>query len=167
MSRKKDDLFSDLPSLKKDLDEPDEDTLFDDMLSLEDDLEREDRVLGTKEEINHNKKDEEDLFDNMLSIEDDLKSEEINIATQMEISIGDLAQKIINTINPEAKVVLDGKRVRPGKSEVERLYGSNEKLKKLTGWIPEYTIEKGLDETLAWFKEENNLKQYKAEFYNV
>jgi NAD dependent epimerase/dehydratase len=98
---------------------------------------------------------------------DNTCGEEINIATQMEISIGDLAQKIVSIINPEAKVILDGERVRPGKSEVERLYGSNEKLKKLTGWIPEYTIDKGLNETLEWFKEGDNLKYYKADIYNV
>jgi len=93
--------------------------------------------------------------------------EEINIATEEEISIGDLAQKLINLINPEAKIVTEEIRLRPEKSEVERLCGSNEKLKKLTGWIPQYSLEEGLKETIEWFKNRENLKLYKPDIYNV
>ena len=98
---------------------------------------------------------------------DNTDGEEINIATQSEISIGDLAKKIINMTSPGVSIMRKENRVRPDKSEVSRLLGSNEKLKKLTGWTPEYTIEEGLEETLKWFKDENNLKQYKADIYNV
>ena len=91
--------------------------------------------------------------------------EEINIATQQEISIGELAQELIKQINPNAKIVCDEQRVRPEKSEVERLLGSNEKIKSLTNWKPEYTFEEGIKETIEFLKE--NLNKYKAEIYNV
>ncbi len=97
----------------------------------------------------------------------DLIGHEVNIATQSEISIGDLAQKIINQINPAAIIVSDSKRLRPGKSEVFRLFGSNEKIKKYTGWNQQFTLEKGLEETITWFRNPENLKMYKANVYNV
>ena len=93
--------------------------------------------------------------------------EEINIATQSEISIGDLAQTIINIINPQAKIICDKQRIRPEKSEVKRLCGSNEKLKKLTNWQQMYSLKDGLKETIDWFSNKENLKGYKYEIYNV
>jgi dTDP-glucose 4,6-dehydratase len=93
--------------------------------------------------------------------------EEINIATQSEISIEDLAKEIIKQINPKAEIVCDKKRVRPEKSEVERLYGSNEKIKILTNWQPRYSLSKGLKETIKWFSKKENITQYKADIYNV
>jgi NAD dependent epimerase/dehydratase len=80
---------------------------------------------------------------------------------------GPLAKMLINKINPRAKIVLDKKRFRPKESEVERLLGSNKKIKELTGWKPKYSLAKGLDETIAWFKDQGNLKLYKAGIYNV
>ena len=91
--------------------------------------------------------------------------EEINIATQKEISIGELAEELIRQINPKAKIICDDQRVRPEKSEVERLLGSNEKIKKLTNWEPQYTFEEGIKETIEFFKE--NLDKYKADIYNL
>lgn len=93
--------------------------------------------------------------------------EEINIATQSEISIGDLAQTIINIINPQAKIICDKQRIRPEKSEVKRLCGSNEKLKKLTNWQQVYSLKDGLKETIDWFSNKENLIRYKAGIYNV
>ncbi len=93
--------------------------------------------------------------------------EEINIATQTEISIGGLAEKIAGMINTEAVITRDRARVRPERSEVERLLGSNGKIKELTGWTPEYTLEAGLKETIEWFSEEKNRKSYKPDIYNV
>lgn len=91
--------------------------------------------------------------------------EEINIATQQEISIGDLAQEIISQINPNAKIVCDEQRLRPEKSEVNRLLGSNAKIKALTDWKQQYTFAEGIGETIEWMK--SNLNAYKAEIYNV
>jgi len=93
--------------------------------------------------------------------------EEINIATQSEISIGNLAKKIINIINPKARIKQDNSRIRPAKSEVKRLLGSNEKIKKLTNWKPNYSLDEGLKETIEWFQKPDKLKGYKPEIYNV
>lgn len=90
-----------------------------------------------------------------------------NIATQSEISVGDLAQEIINQINPEAKIVTDDIRMRPEKSEVFRLFGSKEKISANTNWEQQYSLSQGLAETIAWFKNPENLKQYKADIYNL
>lgn len=90
---------------------------------------------------------------------------EINIATMTEISIGDLAQKLIDMINPKAKIITEDIRKRPEKSEVERLLGDNTKIKTLTNWTPKYTLDEGLQITVNWFKE--NLKYYKPDIYNV
>lgn len=91
--------------------------------------------------------------------------EEINIATQKETSIGDVARIAIEIINPKAKIVSDEVRIRPEKSEVNRLLGSNEKIKKLTKWKEEYSLEKGLTETIKWIRE--NINKYKIDIYNI
>lgn len=91
--------------------------------------------------------------------------QEINIATQKEVSIGELAEELIRQINPNAKIVCDEQRKRPEKSEVNRLLGSNKKIKELTNWEPQYTFEEGIKETIEFFK--NNLDKYKTDIYNV
>lgn len=93
--------------------------------------------------------------------------EEINIATNSEISVGELAQKLIDIINPKAKIITDESRLRPEKSEVERLCGSNEKLKSLTDWKQEVSLDDGLRRTIEWFREPSNLSKYKADVYNI
>ncbi len=90
-----------------------------------------------------------------------------NIATQSEISVGDLAQELISQINRSAKIVTDNSRLRPPKSEVFRLFGSNQKIKEHTSWAPKYTLAEGLDETIAWFRDPANLSRYKADIYNI
>ncbi|MEQ8925383.1 MAG: GDP-mannose 4,6-dehydratase, partial [Fulvivirga sp.] len=96
-----------------------------------------------------------------------LIGQEVNIATQSEISVGDLAKEMIDQINPQAKIVTDDDRLRPAKSEVFRLYGSNEKLRKYTNWEPKYDLKSGLKQTIEWFSNESNLARYKADIYNV
>lgn len=91
--------------------------------------------------------------------------EEINIATQKEISIGELANELIHQINPNAKIICDEQRLRPEKSEVNRLLGANEKIKRLTMWKPQYTFEEGIAETIAFLK--NNMGRYKSNIYNI
>ena len=90
-----------------------------------------------------------------------------NIATQSEISIGDLAQELINQINPNARIISDEQRIRPEKSEVFRLFGSNQKIKEHTNWKPLYSLADGLSETIKWFSEPANLSRYKADIYNI
>jgi NAD dependent epimerase/dehydratase len=99
--------------------------------------------------------------------------EEINIASQQEISIGQLAREIIDQINPTAtmagpgRIVSEDVRIRPERSEVERLLGSNEKIRRLTGWQPAYTLKHGIRETIEWFRDDKNLRRYKWDVYNV
>lgn len=91
--------------------------------------------------------------------------EEINIATQKEISIGELAQEMIRQINPQAQILCEEQRLRPGKSEVNRLLGCNEKIKRLTKWQPQYSLEEGLRQTIQWI--EGNMQYYKTDIYNI
>lgn len=91
--------------------------------------------------------------------------EEINIATQKEISIGQLAKELIRQINPEAEIICDGERLRPEKSEVNRLLGCNEKILRLTDWRPKYSLEEGLKETICFLRD--NMDKYKADLYNI
>lgn len=91
--------------------------------------------------------------------------EEINIATQKEISIGELAEEIIRQINPDARIVCDEQRLRPEKSEVNRLLGCNEKITKLTTWKPQYSFKKGIEETIKWLR--SHMSYYKTDVYNV
>ena len=93
--------------------------------------------------------------------------EEINIATSSEITVGDLAQKIINIISPSAKIITDDIRLRPEKSEVERLFGSNKKILELTNWKQNVSLDAGLKLTIDWFSKPENLQRYKTDIYNV
>lgn len=91
--------------------------------------------------------------------------QEINIATQHEISIGQLAEELIRQIKPDAKIICDEQRLRPEKSEVNRLLGCNQKIMELTDWKPQYTFEQGLAETIEFLK--NNMEKYKIDIYNL
>ena len=108
-----------------------------------------------------------DTVNGFISIYESDKTigEEINIATQKEISIGELAQELIRQINPEARIICDEQRLRPEKSEVNRLLGCNEKILRLTDWKPQYSFEEGLAETIKFLK--NNLDKYKVDVYNL
>ena len=91
--------------------------------------------------------------------------QEINIATQKEISIGDLAKELIRQINPEAQIVCEEQRLRPEKSEVNRLLGCNEKIMRLTDWKPQVSFEQGLAETIEFLR--NNLDRYRTDIYHL
>jgi NAD dependent epimerase/dehydratase len=91
--------------------------------------------------------------------------ETVNIASGKEHKIGDIANYLIARIDPRAQIVLDETRLRPAQSEVDRLLGCNDKIKRLTTWRPQTAFEEGLDITVQWFKE--NIDQYKADTYNV
>jgi len=108
-----------------------------------------------------------DTAEGFIAIEKSIKTigEEINIATQQEISIGELANEIIAQINPNAKVICEEERLRPEKSEVNRLLGSNAKIKSLTDWTPKYLFKEGIHETIEWMK--MNMNAYKPDIYNI
>lgn len=92
--------------------------------------------------------------------------EEINIATQREVSMQTTLETIASLMGADVKWVTDPERLRPAGSEVFRLLGSNEKIKRLTGWQPQVTLEEGLRRTIHWFCHDNNLKNYKTNIYN-
>jgi len=98
---------------------------------------------------------------------DALIGHDCNIATQSEISVGDLAQELINKINPAARIIADEQRLRPQKSEVFRLYGSNQKIQQYTSWKPNHTLSEGISATIEWFRNADNLNKYKADIYNL
>lgn len=91
--------------------------------------------------------------------------EVINAGSNYEISIGDTVKKIINIIGKDVKIVCDEERLRPEKSEVNRLWADNTKIKELTGWAPKYSIDEGLKETIEWIKK--HMDSYKTDIYNV
>lgn len=93
--------------------------------------------------------------------------EEINIATQSEISIGNLAKVIMKLMNVTCDIETEKERIRPEKSEVGQLLGSNEKLKKITNWQQKYTLEQGLKLSIDWFLDRDILKKYKTDIYNI
>jgi len=97
--------------------------------------------------------------------------EVINIGSNFEISIGDTARTIAEVMGTEIEILTDEQRLRPEKSEVERLWASNDKALGLLEWRPQYGgldgFRRGLTETIAWFENRDNLKSYKVDIYNV
>jgi NAD dependent epimerase/dehydratase len=90
--------------------------------------------------------------------------EVINIGSNSEVSIGDLVEKITSLMGADAEIICDETRIRPEKSEVERLWCDNSKARKLLHWEPKVPLEKGLKNTIEWMKE--NLSSYKPNIYN-
>ena len=93
--------------------------------------------------------------------------ETVNIGSNFEISVGDTLDLIKKLMNSDVEFVTDEARIRPEKSEVNRLWCDNTKINLLCGFEPQYSIEQGLAETIEWFKNSENLKKYKADIYNV
>ena len=88
-----------------------------------------------------------------------------NIGMNSEISIGDLVKRISKLMGSDIGIISDEQRIRPDKSEVERLYCDNTKLLTNTNWKPDYNLITGLQETIKWI--ENNMNYFKPEMYNV
>ena len=93
--------------------------------------------------------------------------EEVNISSNYEISMRNTLELIAKIMKQDVKFIEDTQRIRPKNSEVFRLWGDNTKIKKLTGFMPQYSIEQGLTETIEWFLNSDNLKKYKSDIYNV
>jgi NAD dependent epimerase/dehydratase len=90
-----------------------------------------------------------------------------NIGSNFEISIGDTLNLIKELMGSDVEFIVDHERIRPGKSEVFRLWCDNSKIKKLTGFSPQVDIKEGLQRTIDWIIKPENLKNYKSEIYNV
>jgi NAD dependent epimerase/dehydratase len=102
-----------------------------------------------------------------LAEADSAVGKEINIATGTEFSVGDVAKILVSELNPHAQIITDAQRLRPEASEVFRLIGDNTLITTLTNWQPRFELAAGLRDTIAWFKEPDNLSRYKAWLYNV
>lgn len=101
-----------------------------------------------------------------IAAADGVEGEEINIATNTEVSMAETLQTIADIMAADVKWVTDPQRLRPAKSEVFRLHGANDKIRRLTGWQPEYSLRSGLEKTVEWFLNPDNLKMYKSDIYN-
>lgn len=102
---------------------------------------------------------------------DDSEGEVINIGSNYEISIGKLVELIAEIMQVDIDILTEQERLRPEKSEVERLWADNTRAKQLTGWEPEYAgyegLRRGLTETIGWFSNVDNLKKYRPNIYNI
>lgn len=114
-----------------------------------------------------------DTVNGFISIMNSEKSigEVINIGSNYEVSIGETAEIIAEVMGKQVEIETDEIRLRPGRSEVERLWANNQKAKELLGWEPSYGglegFKLGMKETADWFSEPANLSQYKADVYNI
>ena len=100
-----------------------------------------------------------------IALAEGLFGEITNIGMSEEITIGDLVKLIAKLIGTEVEIRSDEQRIRPDKSEVERLFCNNSKILVNTQWTPAYSLESGLTETIEWIK--NNLSYFKTDIYNV
>lgn len=100
-----------------------------------------------------------------VGLHDNTIGDVFNLGTGKEISIGDLANTIIDVIGRDINIITDKERLRPSKSEVERLLSSPQKTKLLTGWETSYTLKEGLMQTVKWI--EDNIEYFKTDIYNV
>jgi NAD dependent epimerase/dehydratase len=97
--------------------------------------------------------------------------ETVNLGSNFEISIGDAARTIAEVMGAEIEILSDKQRLRPDKSEVERLWADNTKAHKMLDWQPEYGgldgFRRGVSATVDWFNEPGHLKAYRSDIYNL
>ncbi|NYT04799.1 MAG: SDR family NAD(P)-dependent oxidoreductase [Methanomicrobiales archaeon] len=91
--------------------------------------------------------------------------ETVNAGSGRGVTIGELADLIIRRVNPDAAIVADQQRIRPEKSEVMTLICDNRKARECIGWTPSYSLEEGIDRTIAWMRD--HLARYKPGLYTV
>lgn len=101
----------------------------------------------------------------------ELLGEVVNVGSGFEISIGETAKVIAETMGAEVEIVCDQARIRPKKSEVERLWAATDKARKTMGWNPEFGgldgFRRGIGKTVEWFRQPANLACYKTAQYNI
>jgi len=91
----------------------------------------------------------------------------VNIGSNYEVSVGEVFALIKKLMKSDVELIVDHERIRPENSEVQRLWCDNTKIKKLTGFIPDYNLKDGLELTIDWIMKPGNLGKYKTEIYNV
>ena len=95
-----------------------------------------------------------------------IEGRDINIATGREVSMAETLATIARLMGREVEEVVDQERLRPAKSEVNRLLGDNSLITSLTSWRPSHSLEEGLQKTIDWFVKPENLAKYKIDIYN-
>jgi dTDP-glucose 4,6-dehydratase len=114
-----------------------------------------------------------DTVEGFIAVAESEKSigEVINIGSNYEITIGDTVRMIAEVMGAEVEIETDDVRLRPEKSEVERLWADNSKATELLGWTPQYAgldgLRVGLSQTAEWFSNPENLRNYKSDIYNI
>ena len=110
-------------------------------------------------------------FHSVMTTDQPISGETINLASNFEVSIGKTIELISSIMNKSLEVEQDDQRIRPEKSEVNRLYGCNKKAGKLLKWKPSFGgvegFSRGLEETIEWFSDPENLKKYDPTVYNI
>ena len=106
-----------------------------------------------------------------IAVSDRTVGETVNIGSNYEISIGDTVRLIAEVMKTPIEIETEDIRVRPAKSEVERLWADNAKIKDLTAWKPQYGgldgLRRGLNESVRWFSKKDNMKKYNVDLYNI
>ncbi len=106
-----------------------------------------------------------DGFVKMAQAGDEVHGQEVNLGADFEVSIGELAESIFKALGKTPHIQTDPARLRPGKSEVFRLWSDNRKAKALLGWAPQVSLQAGLERTIAWMVDHPEL--YRPEEYQV
>jgi len=87
---------------------------------------------------------------------------DVNLGYGEDIAIGDLAGLLMDVTGREVPIVTEHERLRPENSEVERLLSDNSRVRELTGWAPGVSLRAGLERTVEWFSNEDNLRCYRT-----
>ena len=95
---------------------------------------------------------------------DEAVGRDVNLGVGEEISIGDLAAMIMDVAGRRARIVTADERLRPQKSEVERLLSENSLARTLSGWAPTQSLRGGLEQTVAWFSNPANRAGYRLDY---
>lgn len=97
--------------------------------------------------------------------------EVINVGSGFEVSIGDVASMIGELLAADVEIITEKQRLRPERSEVDRLLADNSKARRLIGWVPEYAglegFRRGMLKTIDWFSNPENIRTYKSDVYNI
>jgi NAD dependent epimerase/dehydratase len=91
--------------------------------------------------------------------------EVVNLGSGLEVSIDQVVRLVSECMGRGVRIQPDKKRIRPSKSEVERLFSDSSKAKRLFGWQPKTDLKHGMEKTIAWYRK--NLSRYKAHLYNI
>lgn len=103
----------------------------------------------------------------LIAENNNLLGETVNIGSGKDYSIQEVLSRISTLMRCEVDFTIDEQRIRPVKSEVERLLCDNSKIKQCTGFRPQYTLEAGLVQSISWYSDTENLKKFKSHIYNV